>query len=51
MKCTICNRKIETTFMNKIIGTFYTKGKKKYSVCDNCQKKLSTTEIKDKLEI
>lgn len=49
MKCTICNKKIELTFMNKIIGTFYMKGKKKYSVCNECQKKLSSSEIKEKL--
>jgi len=51
MKCNICNKKIEMTFMNKIIGTFYTKGKKRYPVCNECQKKVSDKEIKEKLEI
>jgi len=51
MKCNICNKKIETTFMNKIIGTMYTKGKKKYPICSNCQKEFSNKEIKEKLEL
>lgn len=49
MKCEICNSKIEITFMNKIVGTYYTNGRKKKIVCPSCQKKLSTTEIKSKL--
>ena len=51
MKCEICNKRIELTFMNKIIGTYYTKGKKKHPVCNECQTKLSETEIKEKLKI
>lgn len=51
MKCEICNKKIELIFMNKIIGTYYTKGKKKYPVCNECQKKFSSEEIKQKLKI
>lgn len=51
MKCEICNKKIETTFMNKIIGTYYVKGKKKYPICNECQKKLSDNDIKQKLKL
>jgi hypothetical protein len=49
MKCSICNKRIEMTFMNKVIGTLYMKGKKKYGVCSDCQKRHSSKEIKDKL--
>ena len=51
MKCEICKEKIQTTFMNKIIGTLYTKGKKRYGVCNSCQSKLTVTEIKQKLNL
>jgi len=37
--------------MNKMIGTLYTKGKKKYAVCSDCQKRFGKEEIKTKLEI
>jgi len=49
MKCTICSKKIENTFMHKIIGTVYTKGKKHHPVCNECQKRFSKDEIKTKL--
>ena len=49
MKCEICQAKLETTFMNKIVGTYYTKGKKRKPVCPKCQKSNSTKEIKEKL--
>jgi hypothetical protein len=50
MKCDICGKKIETTFLNKPIGTVMRneKGKKKY-VCSDCQKKESAAELKKKL--
>jgi hypothetical protein len=35
MKCSICNKEIEQTFLGKIKGT-YIKGK---PVCSECQKK------------
>ena len=49
MKCDICSKKIETTFLNKIVGTVIknSKGKKKY-VCDICQKKYSKEDLKTK---
>ncbi|MBR9675993.1 hypothetical protein GOV05_03220 [Candidatus Woesearchaeota archaeon] len=40
MKCAVCNQRIETTFLNKLLGTVIkdSKGKKK-GVCSSCQKK------------
>jgi hypothetical protein len=49
MKCSICSKKIETTFMNKIVGTVYTKGKKHHGVCKDCQSRFTSKEIKEKL--
>ena len=49
MKCELCSTRIQTTFMNKILGTYYMKGKKKKVVCPNCQKNVSQKEIKEKL--
>ena len=40
MKCAICSKKIETTFLGKILGTYI--GKK--PVCPDCQKKHTTKE-------
>ena len=36
-KCSKCNKNIETTFLNKLVGTYV----KKKPICRNCQKKLS----------
>jgi len=43
MKCEICKKNIEKTFLNKIVGT-YVKDKKgkKHNVCPVCQKKLGS---------
>jgi hypothetical protein len=49
MKCAICNAKIETTFLNKLVGTFIGKGKKKKAICSNCQKTNSKEELTTKL--
>jgi hypothetical protein len=40
MKCDVCGAKIETTFLNKLIGTFVkdAKGKRK-AMCPACQRK------------
>jgi len=38
MKCELCKKNIETTFLGKIMGTFIMKGKKKYALCFECQK-------------
>jgi hypothetical protein len=50
MNCTICKNKIQETFLKKIIGTYVKdeKGKKK-AVCKDCQSKLSSEEIKEKI--
>ena len=48
MKCENCGQKIEMTFMNKIVGTYYIKGKKKKAVCPACQK---LPGIKEKLNL
>ena len=41
MNCSICKKKIEETFLKKVIGTVIkdVKGKKHY-VCSECQGKL-----------
>jgi len=39
LKCEICKEKIETTFLGKIEGTYFVKGKKKVAVCRECQKR------------
>ncbi|MBI4919201.1 hypothetical protein HY837_04670 [archaeon] len=45
MKCEICKNTIETTFLEKILGT-YVKDKKgkKHLVCFECQKKIKNKE-------
>ena len=45
MKCEVCKKTIEETFLKKIIGTYVkdTKGKK-HSVCGECQNKLGSKE-------
>lgn len=44
-KCAICKKKIETTFLNKIMGTFV--GKK--VVCSECQSKYKE-KLKEELK-
>ncbi len=45
MKCSVCGKSIDTTFLNKIIGTYVkdTNGKA-HSVCFECQKKFNSKE-------
>ncbi|HLC73445.1 MAG TPA: hypothetical protein VJH20_02295 [Candidatus Nanoarchaeia archaeon] len=45
MKCSICNEKIEITFLDKIEGTYI----KKKPVCNSCQKKYSKEELLQKI--
>ena len=47
MKCKICNKKIETIYLGKILGT-YIKDKigKKHTVCSECQEKFSNDKEK-----
>ncbi len=43
MKCEICGKKIEETFLNKIIGTIVKDEKgKKHTVCNECESKFLT---------
>jgi ribosome-binding protein aMBF1 (putative translation factor) len=44
MKCSICGKKIEQTFLNKIVGTMMKVEGKKYQICSGCQKKFKTKE-------
>lgn len=45
MKCEICKKKIEYTFLKKILGTVIKDDKgKKHIVCSECQKNLKTKE-------
>lgn len=40
MKCEICSKSIEITFMGKILGTYVKDYKgKKHTICFECQKK------------
>jgi len=48
-KCDICKEKIETTFLDKIKGTYVNvKGKLKM-ICPICQKKYTKEELIKKL--
>lgn len=45
MKCSICNKSIAVTFLNKIIGTYVKDGQGKlHPACFECQKKFSSKE-------
>jgi len=47
MKCEICKKKIEQTFLNKILGTQIKDEKgKKHSICKECQKKYKNNKEK-----
>ena len=47
MKCEVCNKTIETTFMEKILGTYIKDDKgKKHAVCFECQKSLNNDKAK-----
>lgn len=50
MKCDLCKNKIETTFLNKPIGTYIKdKSGKRHLICNNCQKENKKEEIVAKL--
>ncbi|MCD6589789.1 hypothetical protein J7K74_01215 [Candidatus Woesearchaeota archaeon] len=49
MKCAICGKRIGTTFMNKILGTYVYKNGKKYAICSDCQRIMTIEEIMDRL--
>ncbi|MBS3176007.1 hypothetical protein J4457_02110 [Candidatus Woesearchaeota archaeon] len=45
MKCEICKGKINTTFLEKLIGTYVKDAKgKKHLICNNCQKNLKSKQ-------
>ncbi|MBS3100716.1 hypothetical protein J4204_01135 [Candidatus Woesearchaeota archaeon] len=45
MKCSICSKSIETTFLGKMLGTYVKDGKGKlHSICFECQKKFASKE-------
>jgi len=52
MKCELCKREIEKTFLNKIIGTVIKDGEgKKHTICNVCQKEAaSVDELKKQFE-
>ena len=44
MKCDICKKKIEETFLTKLVGTYIKDAKgKKHTICKDCQ-----SQYKDK---
>ena len=45
MKCSICGKSVETTFLNKILGTYIKDSRgKMHAVCLECQRKFSSKE-------
>ena len=45
MKCEICSKAIENTFLGKILGTYIKDSKgKQHSICFECQKKFNSKE-------
>ncbi|HLG23837.1 MAG TPA: hypothetical protein VI564_02805 [Candidatus Nanoarchaeia archaeon] len=45
MKCAVCDKSIETTFLNKILGTHIKNQKGKvHTICFECQKKFPSKE-------
>lgn len=45
MKCSICNKTIDTTFLSKLLGTYVKDSRGKlHSVCFECQKKFKSKE-------
>ncbi len=45
MRCEICDKKIEATFLGKIMGTYVRDSKgKMHTVCFECQKKSRTKD-------
>lgn len=46
-KCDICNQKIQTTFLGKLLGTTVNKGGKLKHVCSNCQQEHQGKDLKE----
>ena len=49
MKCEICSAKIESTFLEKIKGTYIKKKGKLKAICHACKQKYTQKEINDKI--
>lgn len=50
MKCTLCNEKVEKTFLAKPIGTYVKdENGKKHLICNECQKENDIESIKSQL--
>ena len=50
VKCELCKKTIDETFLGKLIGTYFVEGKKKKAVCRECQKSNSVDEISKRLK-
>lgn len=49
-KCALCKEKVETTFLQKPLGTWLKNAEgKRFLVCQNCQKQHTIAEMKEKL--
>tara|TARA_Y100000310_G_scaffold332023_2_gene406759 strand:+ start:1259 stop:1420 length:162 start_codon:yes stop_codon:yes gene_type:complete len=47
VKCELCKKKVEVTFLKKILGTYIKDSKgKKHAVCSSCQKSLGNDKEK-----
>lgn len=47
MKCELCKKKIEETFLNKLLGTYIKdKNGKKHAVCKDCQRQYNNDKEK-----
>jgi hypothetical protein len=45
MNCAICKKKIEQTFLNKVLGAYFRDAKgKRHIVCPSCQRSLGSKE-------
>ncbi len=44
MKCAICGKEIETTFLNKIRGNYIHYRGKMYVICNECMKRFKTKD-------
>lgn len=49
MKCDSCGQKIQTTFMDKIVGTYLRDEKgKRHPVCFECQRAFTVEQLKER---
>ncbi|MBU0471873.1 MAG: hypothetical protein KKF65_04560 [Nanoarchaeota archaeon] len=50
MKCDVCGKKVEITFLSKVVGAYMKNDKrKKKLVCSECQKTYSKKDLLKKL--